>query len=583
MKGENVMKSSRIKSIVAAALAVMFVIGASGCASGSDKNELIWGVDKNNNYGYNLKEEAIQAPGVRYEVSEDGKTELVLSDEAYAACSDIAADMGVEFDPKSDDPVIKEIIEKYYEQWLSENLGTIIENPFVNTDEEKTSTFSADVDTASYTYFRRMVNAGYSFDEIRAYAGGEMRTEEMINYFKYNYTVPKDGELFGVNAEIAACPWNGSALLLTLGLSTEAKKVSAKNNLVFLIDVSGSMQSDDKLGLLKKAFSYLTAQLGADDIVSIVTYSGKEAVIIEACPGSKTKKIMAAVNSLTASGSTNGHAGLQKAYDIAMRHFIVGGNNRIIMASDGDLNVGISSPEELKNYVSDMRTSGVYLTTMGFGSGNYRDENMEALADNGNGVYYYIDCEAEAEKIFGGDLFATLYTVAEDVKLQLTFNPAAVKSYRLVGYENRVMPNRDFKDDTKDAGEIGAGHSVTVCYEIIPTETAMNEEEWMTLAVRYKDPGETAAKQMDYAFGASVVTENPTDDFKFICAVTEVSMLLHSSRNINEITLGDIAENLKKMADAGAFAGDEYKSAFAGMIGSLAVRTGGGEKNYLYM
>ena len=565
------MKNSKVKIIIAAVLAFLFICGAGGCAARQESGG--WDVpDAELNGNESLNSIADAAGGIWQVVDENGNVSFVMKGDAFAACKDIAASMGVEFDPNSDDPVMKEIIDKYYENWIEENIGALIENPFINTADEKTSTFSADVDTASYAYFRSMVNSGYSFDEIRMYSGSNIRTEEMINYFKYNYSSPKDGELFGVNAEISACPWNPEALLLTLGLSTEAKEVSAKNNLVFLIDVSGSMQTADKLGLLKKAFSYLTAQLDLDDIVSIVTYSGKEAVVLDGCSGSKTDKIMKAVNSLTAGGSTNGQAGLQKAYDIAMKNFIVGGNNRIIMASDGDLNVGISSPEELKNYVSDMRTSGVYLTTMGFGYGNYRDANMEALADNGNGVYYYIDCEAEAEKIFGEDLFATLYTVAEDVKLQLTFNPDAVNSYRLVGYENRVMNNEDFKDDTKDAGELGAGHAVTVCYEIVPTEGASDIDEWMTLSVRYKNPGESKAKQNDYVLGSSDVTDNPSDDFRFICAVTETSMLLHSSKYIGDITLDDIAEDVEAMRNSGAFGNDGYKAAFAEMIKSLASR-----------
>lgn len=465
-------------------------------------------------------------------------------------------------------------ISEEYREWLDANMGKIIENPFINTADEPVSTFSADVDTASYTYFRKMVNMGYTFDEIRAYAGSGMRTEEMINYFNYDLPMPEGDDLFGMKAEVAACPWNDGAMLLTLSLATEKAETSMKNNLVFLIDVSGSMASDDKLGLLKKSFGYLTSMLDGDDRVSIVTYSGKEEVLLEGCSGAKTDKIMRAVNSLSAGGSTNGEAGLKKAYDIAKKNYVDGGNNRIIMASDGDLNVGISSLDALTDFVTDMRESGVYLTTLGFGTGNYRDANMETLADNGNGSYHYIDCEAEAEKVFGSDLCSTLYTVASDVKLQLTFSADTVERYRLVGYENRVMDNADFNDDTKDAGELGAGHAVTVCYEIVPKLSPSSlAYKLCNLSVRYKKPGESTAVQDDYTIGSESVTGTPSCDFRFICLVTELSMLLHSSENIGNITLSDVASGLDALRLSGAL-GDEYKRALVDLVDTLVERGG---------
>ncbi|MBQ7383871.1 MAG: VWA domain-containing protein [Clostridia bacterium] len=416
-----------------------------------------------------------------------------------------------------------------------ENYGKLVENEFVKAEDTPVSTFSADVDTASYAYFRKLVNSGYNLSELISTGGSSIRTEEMVNYFDYDYEGPAEGELFGKNVQIATCPWNENAVLMVLGLKSEEIEVESDNNLVFLIDVSGSMDSQDKLPLLKKAFSHLVSQLDESDRVSIVTYSGKEDVVLEGCEGSKSEKIMKAVNGLKAKGSTNGEAGLQKAYALAEKYFVSGGNNRIIMASDGDLNVGISSAEELKEYVSEKRDSGVYLSVLGFGTGNYKDSSMEALADNGNGVYYYIDGESEAEKVFGSDIFSTLYTVGKDVKLQITFNPLAVDSYRLIGYENRLLNKEDFEDDTKDAGDVGAGHAVTVCYELILTEDAMAESpEWMTLAVRYKRPDEDKSNLNEYKIGVSDYTEAPSDDFKFICGIVKTSMLLHDSKYLEQ-------------------------------------------------
>ncbi len=448
----------------------------------------------------------------------------------------------------------------------SEDYGKLIENQFIQVSEHAVSTFSADVDTASYTYFRKLCTLGYSLSELTATAGSSIRTEEMINYFSYEGNSPKDGDLFGVKTVIADCPWNPEAKLLTLTLNTEKAVSKQKNNLVFLIDVSGSMQSSDKLELLKKSFSYLIDALSEDDVISIVTYSGKEEVVLEGCAGNKAEAIRKAVNSLSAGGSTNGQAGIQKAYEIAEKYFIQDGNNRIIMASDGDLNVGISSADDLKSYISEKRQNGVYLSVLGFGTGNYRDANMEAIADNGNGVYYYVDSDMEAEKIFCTDLLSTLYTVASDVKLQITFNAESVSQYRLVGYENRLLNQEDFEDDTKDAGELGAGHSVTVCYELITTDSADQNGEWMKLAIRYKNPGETKSNLNEYSIGKESLTSEPDDDFIFISAVTELSMLLHNSEYLkNSITIDTIYETL-----TGIETDDEYKTQFISLIKGLS-------------
>ena len=373
--------------------------------------------------------------------------------------------------------------------------SAVIENPFVSVNEKAVSTFSADVDTASYSILRRELKGNYTWNELVATSGDYIRTEELINYFSYDYKQPGSGdELFGLTSKLITCPWNNDNLLLIIGLQTEKAVNKTANNLVFLIDISGSMSSSDKLPLLQKTFSYLTSNLGADDTVSIVTYASGEEVILEGCEGSKTDMIQNAIDKLEASGSTNGEAGLRKAYELAEKYYKPEGNNRIIMASDGDLNVGMSSVDEIKDFVLEKSTRGLNLSVLGFGYGNYRDSIMEAVADNGNGVYYYVDCEEEAEKIFGTDLLSTLYTVANDVKLQITFNKDAVSEYRLIGYENRIMSDEDFDNEQKDAGDVGAGHSVTVCYEIKPVKDGQGSDKLADLAVKFKKPGDEKSR-----------------------------------------------------------------------------------------
>ena len=430
-----------------------------------------------------------------------------------------------------------------------ENGNAFVENPFIATDENNISTLSADVDTASYTYFRKLVNNGYSWQELNRYSAN-FRTEEFLNYFKYTATQPDENELFSVNSSLFPCPWNEQTVLFSMTLQAADATPTAGNNLVFLVDVSGSMMSSDKLPLLKKAFSYLTDQLGENDIISIVTYSGKETVVLDGCSGNKKETILAAIDSLVAGGSTNGEAGLQKAYQIAEKHRIEGGNNRIIMASDGDLNVGISSESALKEYITQKREAGIFLSVLGFGTGNYRDQKMETLADNGNGVYLYVDGEAEAEKIFSTDLLANLYTVAKDVKMQVTFDKTYVASYRLIGYENRILNEEDFTDDTKDAGEVGAGHQITVFYELRLAEGAKTENtNWLELAVNYKLPDETVSVLPNlYNIGYADYTDAPNEDRIFMMAVIETCMLLHNSNYLPEgFDLDDILENLSAL------------------------------------
>ena len=445
----------------------------------------------------------------------------------------------------------------------------IVETPFVNTDQQAISTFSADVDTASYTLFRKHVQLGYRWSQMtQDYVGGNIRTEEMLNYFDYDYQEPAEGELFGVSAQIVPCPWNAQNRLLMLGLKATDAVAPTGNNLVFLIDVSGSMNSTDKLPLLQKTFSYLVSNLTANDRVSIVTYAAGEKVVLEACPGNQYEEIMHAINNLQAGGSTNGQAGLQKAYEIARSCYIEGGNNRIIMASDGDLNVGISNPEQLKSFVEEKRKSGIYLSVLGFGSGNFRDDNMETLADHGNGVYYYIDGEVEAEKIFGSELCSTLTTVANDVKLQVTFDPTYIRKYRLIGYENRILNQEDFKDDTKDAGEVGAGHTLTVCYEVKLTAAALDPAtqpaDWFDLAVRWKAPGQSESEERHYSVGSAHMTQTMDDDMLLAAAIIETAMLLHRSEYAGDATLESVLALLGDMQEK-----DFYVQEFEGLIRTL--------------
>ena len=444
----------------------------------------------------------------------------------------------------------------------------IYENPFIKVEDMDTSTFSADVDTASYTFLRKMINQGYSLSELQNTAKyNVLRTEEMVNYFKYDYASPAENEAFGVNATISKSPWNDETYLMMLGIKATEIEEKTANNLVFLIDASGSMSSADKLPLLQEAFVFLTEQLDENDTVSIVTYAGSERVVLEGASGNKKQAIIDAINNLKAGGSTNGEAGINKAYEIAEANFKPGGNNRIILASDGDLNVGIRDPEQLEKLVEEKRNSGIFLSVLGFGTGNFRDSNMSAIAQTGNGVYHYIDCSAEAERIFTDSLLSTIYTVAKDVKFQLTFDKEYVSEYRLIGYENRMLANEDFDDDTKDAGEVGSGHTLTVCYELKlkNRETEEIRPDWVKLAIRYKQPDADISKLCEYYFGDGQIVGEPDEDFVFATTVIEFSMLLRNSKYAkNEITLESLIERLDGLTL------DTYKTEFKSLLNTLA-------------
>jgi len=464
------------------------------------------------------------------------------------------------------------------------------ENGFKLTEIEPLSTFSADVDTASYANVRRMIMDGYPIEYIDPDA---VRPEEFINYFSYDLNEPKKGEKFGLTKEMSECPWNPDHKLLMVGMKTKPiKRDDAKpTNLVFLIDVSGSMFGEDRLGLLQKSFKELTDELTENDRVSIVTYASGVDTVLEGATGDERgkKKIKRALDKLEAGGSTNGEGGLKLAYDLAEENFIDDGNNRVILATDGDLNVGISSEEELKKFIEKKRKSGVYLSVLGFGSGNLKDNKMETLADYGNGNYNYIDSLMEAKKVLVSEMSSTLETVADDVKLQVEFNPEYVNSYRLIGYENRMLAATDFNDDTKDAGEIGAGHAVIALYEIVPagaenainlkygkndeirTETADKphkgdfEGEYATLSVRYKEPGESKSKLFDVVIDEDDYSRRPSDDFTFASAVAEFAQILADSDNKGDATLEDV----KDMLDEVDIDDDEYKEEFVYLVQTL--------------
>lgn len=467
---------------------------------------------------------------------------------------------------------------KYEEEFNTEEYSAQKEKGFAKASVTPLSTFSADVDTASYSNLRRMIDNGYGLEDIPA---GAVRVEEILNYFDYDYRLPKDGEPFGVTTQIGDCPWQEGHKLLAIGLKSEEIDFSESGgaNLVFLLDVSGSMSDSDKLPLLQRAFGMLAENLTEKDRVSIVTYAGEDQVLLEGEPGDHTEQIMEVLDSLTASGSTNGGRGIQTAYEIAGEYFIEGGNNRVILATDGDLNVGQTSESELTELVEEKRESGVYLTVLGFGTGNIKDNKMEALADNGNGNYAYIDSVQEAKKVLVEEMGATLVTVAKDVKLQVEFNPEKVSEYRLIGYENRMLDAQDFEDDKKDAGEIGAGHTVTALYEIVPAKEGEDAEhslkysqtvttgspEWLTVNIRYKEPDGDESILLQYPVDDSSFTEEPSQDWQFAAAAAEFGLVVTDSDYKGNGSLEHVKSVLKKLD----IEEDEYKDEFYDLVRRL--------------
>ncbi|MDQ6801255.1 MAG: von Willebrand factor type A domain-containing protein [Acidobacteriota bacterium] len=434
--------------------------------------------------------------------------------------------------------------------------ATIKENGFVDTRKEKTTTFSIDVDGASYANVRRFLNANL------APPSDAVRIEEMINYFTYNYPQPSDNRPFSVTTEVAGCPWNTNHRLLRIGIQgkTIDRWKLAPNNLVFLLDVSGSMMPPERLPLITSALRLLVDQLRAEDSVAIVVYAGAPGLVLPKTSGADKQTILSSLDRLTAGGSTAGGAGIELAYSIAEQNFSPNANNRVILATDGDFNVGTSDIESLTKLIEEKRKKGIYLTCVGVGTDNYNDALMESLADKGDGNYYYLDNIKEAKKVFVHQLQGTLVAIAKDVKVQLEFDPALVTSYRQIGYEDRALANKDFEDDTKDAGELGSGHSVTALYEIATTGHGQIAE----VRLRYKDPQASASQLITSRAvdeGHSAYEASP--DLQFAAAVAEFGMLLRHSPHKGTATFADVLALARAMRGADL---EGYREEFLRMV-----------------
>ncbi len=438
-------------------------------------------------------------------------------------------------------------------QHNTEEYDKINENEFKAVKNNPLSTFSIDVDTASYSNIRRYIR----YNQLPP--KDSVRIEEMINYFSYDYPQPDGKAPFSIVTEMSSCPWNGKHRLVHIGL--QGRDIDYDNlkasNLVFLVDSSGSMSSHNKLPLLKKSLKILLKELSRRDTIAIVAYAGSAGLVLPSTPANQKEKILNALDSLNAGGSTAGGAGIKLAYKVAKNNFIRGGNNRVILATDGDFNVGTSSTGHLVRLIEERRKDDIFLTIIGFGMGNYKDGRMEQISNAGNGNYFYIDGIREARKVFKTDMRATLFTIAKDVKIQIEFNPALVKAYRLVGYENRIMAAEDFNNDKKDAGELGAGHTVTALYEIIPAgskeklhgvdplkyqehivlKKAGNSDEIMTVKLRYKPPKLNRSLLIVHPLkDQNIRMRNTSDNFRFSAAVAGFGMLLRDSKFKNDLT-----------------------------------------------
>jgi len=464
-----------------------------------------------------------------------------------------------------------------------EDYGMFVENQFENTKNSPLSTFSIDVDNASYTNIRRFINNGQKVPK------DAVRVEEMINFFKYDYPQPKGENPFSISTEYSIAPWNSKHKILKIGLQGKnipSEKLPA-SNLVFLIDVSGSMNSENKLPLLKSSMKILVDQLRDEDKVAIVVYAGAAGMVLPATSGSNKKQIIDALENLSAGGSTAGGAGIELAYKIAQENFIKNGNNRVILATDGDFNVGSSSNSNMQTLIEEKRKSGVFLTCLGYGMGNYKDSKMEILANKGNGNYAYIDNMQEANRFLGKEFKGSMFAIAKDVKIQIEFNPKHVQSYRLIGYENRKLRDEDFTNDAIDAGELGSGHTVTALYEIIPvgvksefastipdlkyTKTTVTKndysDELATIKFRYKKPdGEKSIEMVQTIENKSVDTENASADFKFSTSVAWFGLKLRESKLISNTSSSDI----KKLSKQGISKDtDGYKAEFIRLMESV--------------
>ncbi len=521
------------KKITAMVLSLIMAIGMmTGCgskdSSGSKKGEMIVGDNREQNISNNEQQNLDDADGLEWHYSEEAISDMDINTEEY----------------------------NYY-----------AENSYLSVAEHPLSTFSTDVDTASFTNIRRMIENNQNIDP------NAVRTEEFINYFKYNYEYPDGDDKIAITTELSDCPWNADAKLMQIGL--QAKDIDVQDidsNIVFLIDVSGSMADENKLPLVVQAFAMLAENLGENDRISIVTYAGRDTIELEGESGANYETIASTLAGLTAGGSTAGAAGINTAYELAEKYFIKGGNNRVILATDGDLNVGLSSEEELKALIEEKRDKGVFLSVLGFGMGNYKDNRLEALADNGNGNYAYIDSVDEAERVLVTEMNGTMFTVAKDAKIQVEFNPTNVAYYKLVGYENRLLDDQDFEDDTKDAGDVGANQQVTALYELILNDSKTDsddskrtlkyqddveypapekidekdlDKELLTVSVRYKEKDENESKLIDKAvkLASYVNKEEMSENMKLACAATMFAKTLGNSET--KFTMNDIRNYAK--------------------------------------
>ncbi len=468
-----------------------------------------------------------------------------------------------------------------YRVYNDESYSEIVENNFENVKSSPLSTFSIDVDKAAYSNIRRMINNGSKIP-IDA-----VKIEEMVNYFDYQYEQPKDHHPFAIHSEYGGTPWNKETQLVKIGI--KGKEIPQNeipaSNLVFLIDVSGSMGSSNKLPLLKKAFKLLVNQLREKDKVSIVVYAGAAGLVLPPTSGTHKAKIIQALDNLDAGGSTAGGEGIRLAYKIAKDNFIKKGNNRVILATDGDFNVGMSSDKDMQTLIEEKRESGVFLTCLGFGMGNYKDSKLEILADKGNGNHAYIDTMQEAQRVLGKEFGGTLYTIAKDVKIQVEFNPEKVQAYRLIGYENRLLEDEDFIDDTKDAGELGSGHTVTALYEIVPVGvkslyiketpdlkytnqqiTKNYGDELLTVKFRYKKPQESKSIEMIHILKTNNTTVS--QDFNFAASVAWFGLKIRKSKYLSNKNINDIislAKSNKSIDNQG------YRAEFIRLMNSYQV------------
>ena len=548
------------KRILATAMAATIMLGTAGC--GSDKKS-----DTSYISGYS-------------EGYTDSENDMEIKEEntIYDMSETAACESEVEESPQEDEFNTNEYDDLAENSWLS-----VQSSPF--------STFAADVDTASYSNIRSNIVNGYGVP------ASSVRIEEMINYFHYDYETPENGEKFAVHTEYADCPWNEDTKLALISLNTEKIDFedAPESNIVFLIDTSGSMFDANKLPLVQQSMCMLAENLTEKDRVSIVTYAGDDTVVLEGASGDNYYKIASAIEQLEAGGSTNGAAGIETAYALAEKYFIEGGNNRVILATDGDLNVGVTSEGELEKLITEKKKSGVFLSVIGVGYGNYKDNKLETLADKGNGNYAYIDSIYEAKKALVDDLGATMVTVAKDVKLQVEFNPEQVKGYRLIGYENRTMAAEDFADDTKDGGEMGAGHSVTAIYEIalVDSDMEINEpelkygqdsataddaepqseadvekkseygDELFTVNVRYKEPDGDKSELESYVYKEEDYSKNGSDNLRWAAAVAAFGMYMKNSEYMGTVNQKLIISLAESVAD---YKEDEYKQEFVDLV-----------------